>query len=179
MLYSNNGAPPAALPPVLYGDDGLPRTGEALVELALERGWVAVSPPPEHDPATQHPPVWNRAALAWVVAKRTPDELGAEAVAQAAAREAELIADATVWVQEHLDEASQARGYESIHTLVTYADEPAVPRFQAEGQAGRRARSLVWARCYELLDEVRDKKRPIPTKAELIALLPAIEWPAG
>lgn len=80
-------------------------------------------------------------------------------------------------VQRHLDTAAQALGYESIFTACTYADEPAVPKFQAEGQAFRAWRSQVWGRCLQLLGEVQAKRRALPTEAELLALLPALVLP--
>lgn len=76
-------------------------------------------------------------------------------------------------VQAFMNEAAAGLGYDSIYTAVTYADEPAVPKFQAEGQALRAWRSLVWARCYEVMDEVKAGTRPVPTVEELISLLPA------
>ncbi|QOE32749.1 hypothetical protein CPT_Mano_016 [Achromobacter phage Mano] len=81
-------------------------------------------------------------------------------------------------VQSHMDAAARALRYDSISNAITYADEPAVPKFQAEGQALRAWRSLVWARCYEILAEVEVGARDIPTDAELIAELPALELPA-
>jgi hypothetical protein len=83
-------------------------------------------------------------------------------------------------VQAHMDAAAAARGYDDIKTAVTYADEPAVPRFQAEGQAFRAWRSIVWAHCYQVLDDVQAGRRAIPSAADLIAELPAlhIAYPA-
>src|SRR5690606_28101460 len=69
-------------------------------------------------------------------------------------------------VQAHMDDAARAYRYDDIKTACTYADEPAVPRFQAEGQAFRAWRSLVWAKCYEILDDVQTGKLAIPTDAE-------------
>jgi len=77
-------------------------------------------------------------------------------------------------VQAHLDSAAREKGYDSIFTAVTYADEPAVTKFQAEGQALRQWRSLVWDECYQILAEVQAGTRTIPTEAELIAELPAL-----
>jgi hypothetical protein len=36
-------------------------------------------------------------------------------------------------------------------------------------------RDAVWLRCYEVLAEVQAGTRPVPTEAELIALLPSFE----
>jgi len=82
---------------------------------------------------------------------------------------APTIADITTAVQAHLDAAARAAGYDDIRSVVTYADEPAVPKFQADGQAFRAWRSLVWAKCYELLAA----GKPL-TAAAVIAQLPQL-----
>jgi hypothetical protein len=79
--------------------------------------------------------------------------------------------------QEKLDNAAKVAGYDDIKTAVTYADEPAVPRFQAEGQAFRAWRSKCWAYCYEQLAQVQGGKRAQPTIPELLAELPLLELP--
>lgn len=80
-------------------------------------------------------------------------------------------------VQEHMDAAARALRYDDIKTAVTYAEESAVPKFQAEGQALREWRSLVWATCYAILDEVNAGKRDVPTDEELISELPSLSLP--
>lgn len=77
-------------------------------------------------------------------------------------------------VQLWLDEQARALGYDDIKTAISYAEEPAVPKFQQEGQAMRRLRSLAWARYYEILNEVQAGQRPIPTEEELIAEMEAL-----
>lgn len=76
-------------------------------------------------------------------------------------------------VQAHLDVTAQTYGYDNIFTAVTYADEPAVPKFQNDGKALRAWRSSVWAACYSLIAEVEAGQRAVPTAAELLNLLPA------
>ena len=78
-------------------------------------------------------------------------------------------------VQLWLDEQARALGYDDIKSAVSYAEEPAVPQFQQEGRALRRLRSLAWARCYEILNEVQAGQRPIPTEEELIAEMEALK----
>lgn len=80
-------------------------------------------------------------------------------------------------VQRHMDVAAQSLGYDDIQAAVTYADEPAVPRFQAEGQAFRAWRSRVWEHCYQVLDDVQSGVRAIPGEPELLAELPALVLP--
>ena len=77
-------------------------------------------------------------------------------------------------VQRFMDAKAQEHGYDDIFTAVTYAEESTVAQFQAEGKAFRQWRSAVWAFCYAYLDEVTAGTKPVPTEAELIALLPAL-----
>lgn len=91
-----------------------------------------------------------------------------------AQREALLVAG----VDLHLDGQAQALGYSSIQTAVSYADEDAVPKFQLEGKALRRWRSLVYAACYELLAAFEAGDIEEPTVETLIQALPAFEMPA-
>lgn len=80
-------------------------------------------------------------------------------------------------IQSHMDTVAVAAGYDDIRSAITYADEPAEPRFQAEGQAFRAWRSLVWAYCYKQIDAVNGGVRDIPTLEELIYELPALALP--
>jgi hypothetical protein len=73
-------------------------------------------------------------------------------------------------VQRHLDATARQMGYDNIVTAISYADENAVPRFQAEGQALRLWRSQVWAEAIEHLSD-----QPLPTPERLIAALPALQ----
>lgn len=88
----------------------------------------------------------------------------------------QIIARMEAMVQRHLDSVVGVRGYDSIYTACTYADEPAVAKFQQEGVAARRWRSQVWAYCHQVMDDVLAGRRAMPT--DLIAELPQIVWPA-
>lgn len=77
-------------------------------------------------------------------------------------------------IQAHMDAAAREYGYDDIKAAVTYADEPAVPKFQAEGRAFRAWRSLVWAHAYGVLDAVQAGDREQPTADELLAELPEL-----
>jgi hypothetical protein len=70
-------------------------------------------------------------------------------------------------VQVFLDAQARAMGYDNIVTAITYAEEPAVIRFQDEGKALRAWRSLVWDAFYKLIE-----KGDLPAKADLLAELP-------
>lgn len=77
-------------------------------------------------------------------------------------------------IQQHMDEAAQAAGYDDIKTAVTYAEEPAVPQFQIEGKAFREWRSLCWAFGYQLLGQVMAGDISMPTMSEVISQLPTL-----
>tara|TARA_R110002153_G_scaffold191269_2_gene344228 strand:+ start:4189 stop:4596 length:408 start_codon:yes stop_codon:yes gene_type:complete len=71
-----------------------------------------------------------------------------------------------------LDDKAIELGFDNIFTGVTYADEPAVPSFQAHGIALRAWRSLVWAKSYEIMAKVQAGELPMPSIPELLAMLP-------
>ncbi len=89
----------------------------------------------------------------------------------------QTVAALTAAVQEHLDAAASAVGYDNIYTACTYADEPSVPKFQAEGQALRAWRSEVWAKCHEIMSDVRAGNRETPSAYGLIGELPELVLP--
>lgn len=76
-------------------------------------------------------------------------------------------------VQAFLDRSAKAAGYNDLKDVITYADEPSVPKFQADGLAFRTWRSLCWAYCYDQLAAIEQGKRKTPTSAELVTELPA------
>lgn len=82
-------------------------------------------------------------------------------------------------VDLHLDGQAQALGYSSIQTAVSYAEEDAVSKFQREGRALRRWRSLVYAACYELLAAFEVGDIHEPTASGLIEALPKFEMPVA
>lgn len=89
---------------------------------------------------------------------------------------AEQIAALTAAVQAHVDAQARLLGYDDIRSAVSYADEPAVPRYAAEGAALRAWRSLVWAACYAGLEALCEES-PLPDAAAVIAALPAFAAP--
>lgn len=93
--------------------------------------------------------------------------------------EQQLIEQFTREVQDKLDSTARAYGYDSIGNAVTYAEEPAVPKFQSEGRAFRAWRSACWAYCYSQLDAVQNGQRAMPTPQDLVAELPALEMANG
>jgi hypothetical protein len=79
--------------------------------------------------------------------------------------------------QAMLDEKARERMYDGILSACTYATS-LNPKFKAEGQACVEWRDAVWARCYELMDDVESGALPQPTVQGLLAMLPTMEWPA-
>lgn len=80
-------------------------------------------------------------------------------------------------VQAFLDRTAKSAGYDDIKNAISYADEPAVPRFQAQGQAFRSWRSICWAYCYEQLDAVEQNKREVFSPQDLVSELPKLSLP--
>lgn len=99
-------------------------------------------------------------------------EAEAEAIRLSSLTPEQVEAALSVAVQDFLDGTARSFGYDDIRSAVTYAEEPSVPKFQVEGRALRAWRSKVWAKCYQILDDVKAEQEPIPTDAELIRALP-------
>lgn len=83
------------------------------------------------------------------------------------------VEDYRLAVQSHIDATARARLYDSGVSLASYAVDPN-PQWAAEAAAFVAWRSAVWQQVYALWDDPPD---PLPTPAELIALLPEITWP--
>ena len=78
-------------------------------------------------------------------------------------------------IQNTLDEAARAKGYDDIISACSYAGYPNV--FQAEAIAFGQWRATVWAYGYGELDKVIAGTRPVPTIAEILAELPSLVLP--
>jgi len=76
-------------------------------------------------------------------------------------------------IQRELDKKATLLGYDSIHTAVTYADESGVPKFQIEGQALRKWRSLVWDYAYDVLGQVEQGLIEQPAIGDFVAGMPS------
>lgn len=123
-------------------------------------------------------------SLVWVEAPQGVEigylyDEGVFSAPETALTAAEIEARKVALVQSFMDAAARSLRYDSIANAITYADEPAVPKFQSEGQAFRAWRSLVWARCYEILADVEAGERDVPSDGELIDQLPRLQLPGS
>lgn len=76
-------------------------------------------------------------------------------------------------VQSHIDATARERLYDSGVSLASYVASTDAA-WAAEAEAFVAWRDAVWQQVYALWDDPPD---PLPTPAELIALLPEITWP--
>jgi len=141
--------------------------------------WYEPTPMPDHDPllysVQEDLPeevngVWTQI---WELVPLT-DEQKASAQAN---KVAQVKHDTVIEVQKRLDEFAQTRAYDGIVSLASYATSKK-PKRQIEGQYGVDIRDAHWDKVYEIEAAVLAGTRPLPTVAEVLAEMPALEWPA-
>lgn len=88
-----------------------------------------------------------------------------------------IIAAVTAAVQQRLDDFARTHNYDGILSACTYATST-VPKFAAEGQYAVEARDQTWATCYQIMGEVMQGLRPMPSLDQVMGELPDLEWPA-
>jgi hypothetical protein len=77
-----------------------------------------------------------------------------------------------------LNAAARAQGYDSILSACSYAAQPAGAPFQAQGAAYMAWRSATYAQAYAYIDQVKKGKKPMPTSEdEVLALMPKLVLP--
>lgn len=109
------------------------------------------------------------AYLTWLDAGNTPEP--------ATLPEAPSLEDLVVGtIQLRLDNFAKTRGYDSILSACTYATSK-VAKFAAEGQYCVDSRDTHWSTCYTIMGDVQTGARAVPTLDEVIAEMPALEWP--
>lgn len=74
-------------------------------------------------------------------------------------------------VQNILDRKARELNYDNILSLCSYFGSRNI-KFKTEAEAGIIWRDLVWEKCYQILYEVDNGLREIPTEEELISELP-------
>lgn len=85
----------------------------------------------------------------------------------------QIIKSFTNLIQNFMDSKAQELNYDSIFTAITYENDSNT-KFAKEAEAFKKWRSQVWTICYAVLDEVLMGQREVPTKEELISLLPEV-----
>jgi hypothetical protein len=100
-----------------------------------------------------------------------------------AEQEAKIESELTEAVRQYMNSEAAKLGYgspqtEPIDSVCSYAAIPSVAKFQTEGLAFGNWRSLVWAKCYSIMADVKLGKRTIPTKEVLILELPKLVIPS-
>lgn len=83
-----------------------------------------------------------------------------------------------VAVDAHLNDAARSKGYDSILSAALRAALPASP-FHADGVAFGTWMDLVYAKCYEVLAQVKAGAVTEPTVDELLAMLPELQLPTA
>jgi hypothetical protein len=135
---------------------------------------VQSAPKPDYNPSTQkviegHP--INQAG-SWVQTWQVVP-LSADEIAERLKNLQDSIISGT---QQRLDQFAQARNYDGILSLCTYATS-ANPKFKPEGAYGVQARDQTWAKLYEILAEVETGVRPVPAGyADIEPELPPLVW---
>jgi hypothetical protein len=107
-----------------------------------------------------------------IVVGKTDDEIEAEKCAEFA----ELQKQFTDAIQHRLDTFAQDCGYDHILSMATYVTSTN-PKFQAEGQYAVEVRDATWQAAYDILNDVLDGKKPMPTLEEVFAALPDLIRP--
>jgi len=89
----------------------------------------------------------------------------------------EGVAQIVAQTQIRLDTFARTRNYDGILSACTYATST-VPKFAAEGQYCVEARDVTWATCYQIMADVQEGTRPMPSGyANIEGELPVLVWP--
>lgn len=86
-------------------------------------------------------------------------------------------------VQSRLDQFAQTRGYDSIHTLASYAGDDD-STYNAEGTYGKMIRGSTWRKVTQIQSDIASGNWPTPNAnqtpssfAEIEDDLPMLQWP--
>lgn len=91
---------------------------------------------------------------------------------------AQALTEYAAMIDSWLDSVVAERGYKSAERCVGYLSST-VPAWRAEAQAVSAWRDSVWVTSHEIMTEVEQGIIPPPSQAELIAMLPVLQWPAN
>lgn len=81
-------------------------------------------------------------------------------------------------IENHVDQTARAKAYSGAVSLASYVNS-SIPTWQAEAATFVLWRDSVLAYAYEQMALVQAGQRPQPSVSDLIAELPAIQWPEG
>lgn len=101
-------------------------------------------------------------------------EAEATAILNPPPTDAEIMARLESAVDAHINAVAQAKGYDSRVTCALRAGY--VNPWQAEGAVFGAWMDDCYTYCYQVLADVQNEVRTIPTEAELIAELPVMVW---
>jgi hypothetical protein len=82
----------------------------------------------------------------------------------------------TYAIQRRLDDFAVTRNYDNALSCASYATSTH-QKFAVEAQYMVAVRDATWEKAYEILDAVLAGERPMPSLEEVMAELPALEWP--
>ncbi len=89
-----------------------------------------------------------------------------------------LLMEYQILVENFVDEVARDRGYSNGVACVSY-ETSTIALWSAEAQAFKIWRDRVWGQALQVLSEVQEGVRDIPTKGEFFDLLPKMIWPEG
>ena len=122
---------------------------------------ICISPAP----SKYHKPIFeNNIHIGW--------ELTTESLQQI---ENDTIAGFQNAIQESLDNFAKTRNYDNILSLCSYATSTN-PQFATEGQRGVTLRDQCWNIGYQIVADVKNGSRQIPTIEEVLAEMPEMTW---
>jgi hypothetical protein len=142
-------------------------------------GWRVLplleNPQPAYDEIAQINPFaeWNITAVG-VEVTYTYTAMGAQ---ELAAKDMQLMQSVQMRVQDYLDVCPRDRNYTNMLSACSYATSTNA-KYAAEGQYCVDYRDRVWEKYFQLLAEVQAGTRDRMTPDQVIAELPAFEWPA-
>ena len=111
---------------------------------------------------------WWDEYQAWLAEGNTPEPVAAESARQVQVR-------LTAALNSHLNAVAGERSYDDRFTCSLRAGYPGP--FQSEGQTFADWMDNCNMVAYQIMAEVKQGLRPIPTEAELIDAMPVIVWP--
>ncbi len=91
-----------------------------------------------------------------------------------------IMKEMEIGLQNYLDAKAKEYSYDNIMSAISYADEPSVPKFQREGRAFRKWRSLFWVAANQYAVSVLAGDLQPPSSLEnVIELMPVFSITLG